>query len=175
MHTVVSIHTTPIDAYIIRGRLEAEGIPGFVLHEHHIWAKWSISQALGGVKLYVPANMLESAQSVIDRIQQGEYENDLIEQQGISKHHCPKCGSTDNGVHVWLWKLALACLFTLTIAVPYTSHLYSCNSCKHSWIERNQRPYPLNAIFISICLITFCFFMIYVWFAHYFSWKVQYF
>jgi len=40
----------PIKAHIVKGRLEAEGIYVYLANEHHIWAKWTISNALGGVE-----------------------------------------------------------------------------------------------------------------------------
>lgn len=161
MYTVASIHTNPVEAHIYLGRLKAEGIEGLVLFEHHIWVKWSISHALGCVRLLVPIDMAESAAQVIRSIQSGEYETQLIEQQGISKLACPKCGSTNNGAHEWLWKLALVCLFTISLTLPYTSHLYSCDDCKHSWIAHEQRPYPLMCILFYILLATCCFTCIY--------------
>jgi hypothetical protein len=153
MYTTVSIHTNPLEAYIYKGRLEAEGIEGLVLFEHHIWAKWSVSHALGCVRLLAPSNMIEQASQVVRAVQAGEYEAILIAQQGLSQHACPRCGSTNNGVHAWLWKLALVFLFTLALPIPYTSHLFSCDDCKHSWIAREQRPYPLSVIVFYILLM----------------------
>ena len=156
MYTTVSIHTNPVEAHIYRGRLEAEGIDGLVQFEHHIWANWSISHALGCVRLLSPSNKIEQATQVIQAIHSGEYEELLIEQQGLSQRECPKCGSTNNGVHAWLWKLSLAFLFSISIPIPYTSHLFSCNDCKHSWIAQDQRPYPLLVIAFYIFLLTPC-------------------
>ncbi len=59
--------TNPIEAHIVRGRLECEDIAAFVAHEHHIWAKWSLSHALGGVKVQVARSNLQKALVVISR------------------------------------------------------------------------------------------------------------
>ena len=53
MLITVATFTDPLEAHIVRGRLEAEHIECFVMHEHHIWANWFLSTALGGVKLQV--------------------------------------------------------------------------------------------------------------------------
>lgn len=39
----VDSYTSPIDAYLAKGRLEAEGIPAFVAHDNHVWANWMYS------------------------------------------------------------------------------------------------------------------------------------
>ena len=54
MSAVVSVHTVAMDAYIIKGRLEAEGIPAFLSDDQYITMDWSLSLALGGVKVMVP-------------------------------------------------------------------------------------------------------------------------
>ena len=49
----IASFTSPLEAHMARGRLEAEGIPAFIAHENHIWAEWFLSNALGGVKVQV--------------------------------------------------------------------------------------------------------------------------
>ena len=172
MYTLVSTHMTPVEAYIIKGRLEADGVIGVVLFEHHVWANWSLSTALGGVRLLVPHAMADSAREVARQINSGEYEKLLIEEQGMSVLSCPNCGSTNTGAHVWLWKLALAFLFTLSLPVPYTSHLHSCDDCKHSWIAHDQRPYPLIAMAFCLVLISCCFYLVFMASRYFIEWEV---
>lgn len=169
MYTHVLTYTNPLEAHIVRGRMEAEGISAIVLFENHIWAKWSLSQALGGVRLLVPSNMIDSATEIADSINSGEYQEILLKDQGESKLKCPKCGSTYNEVHVWLWKLSLAVLFRVSLAFPYTSHLYSCDACKHSWIAHKQRPYPLWILIIYQIALPVIFGAIHITFAHLFN------
>lgn len=164
---------TPIEAYIIKGRMEAEGIIAVVLFEHHIWAKWPLSHALGGVRLLVPHAMADAAHQITQGINSGEYEKILVEEQGLSTLTCPECGSSKIGVHVWLWKLALAVLFTISLPIPYTSHLYSCDDCKHSWIARNQRPYPLLAVAVYMVIVSYCSHAIFMASSYIFGWIVS--
>ena len=172
MYSLVSTHTNPVEAHIVRGRLEAEGLVCAVLFEHHIWAKWSLSVALGGVRLVVPSNSASDAHEVMRKINSGEYERLLIEEQGLSKLPCPKCGSTNTAPHIWPWKLALAFIFTVSLPIPYTSHLHSCDDCMHSWVAHEQRPYPLLTILSYILLTTFVFCLLYLLSGHIFSWRV---
>jgi hypothetical protein len=50
MIVTVCTHTA-IEAYIVRGRLLAEGIPALVAFDQHVWANWSIPVALRGVRV----------------------------------------------------------------------------------------------------------------------------
>ncbi len=168
MYTLISIHTTPIEAHIIKGRLEAEGISGVVLFEHHIWAQWSLSHVLGCVRLLVPASMVESAYEILHGINSGEFEQLVTAEQGNSRLACPRCDSSNTGVHAWVWKLALVLLFTISLPFPYSSHLYSCDDCKHSWIAHDQRPYPLPVIALYIIFVPLFVCLIYL-LASYFS------
>lgn len=52
---------SPIEAHILAGRLEAEGISAFVAHEHHVWANWFMSNALHRVKVQVVVEQAEEA------------------------------------------------------------------------------------------------------------------
>jgi hypothetical protein len=153
--------------------MEAEGLTGVILFENHIWAKWSLSHALGGVRLVVPSAMAEAAFEVLERINSGVYENLLIEEQGLSKLTCPRCGSVNTGVHAWVWKLALVVMFTLSLVIPYTSHLHSCDNCKYSWVAREQRPYPLIVIAIYMAITIYCFYIVFIAFGYIFEWKMQ--
>jgi hypothetical protein len=149
----VSRQTNPLEAYIIRGRLEAEGLSAVVLFEQHIWAMWSYSNALGGVRVLVPLSEYEAAQGVMNALDDGEYEDLLLRAHPVSVTTCPRCGSQNTAPHEWLWKIALAVLFLTPFVLPYTTHLYSCDDCRRSWIAYDQRPYPLYVIAIAITLI----------------------
>ena len=71
MLTVVMRTTNPLEAHILGGRFEAEGIPAFILFEHHVWAKWTLSNALGGVRLLVPQEKRSAARQVISDVNAG--------------------------------------------------------------------------------------------------------
>lgn len=68
MNRTISIYTTAIEAHIVKSRLEFEGIPAFVVFEHHVWADWSLSLALGGVRVQVPFSFVKEATQVIKKI-----------------------------------------------------------------------------------------------------------
>lgn len=64
MRTVASFWR-PLEAYIVAGRLEAEGIPTDILDEHYIGINWMAGQALGGVKVVVHEDDVSRATDVL--------------------------------------------------------------------------------------------------------------
>jgi len=152
MLVTIGHYLNPIEAHIIRGRLEAEGMPAYVQHEHHIWAKWTLSLALGFVKVQVNSQDANAALTIIEQIQAGEFA--LIDEDESETHCCPRCG-TDKTVRVNLyWKLALCVAVLFSAAVPYSIFQMKCCECKHSWTQKALRGYPLWYSAFAILLIS---------------------
>lgn len=62
---------SPVDCYLLKGRLETEGIPCFIYDEFMIWVHPFRAVALGGVKLKVAVNQVEKAVKVLEMAGQG--------------------------------------------------------------------------------------------------------
>lgn len=141
MLITIGRYLNPIEAHIVRGRMEAEGIPACVQHEHHIWAKWTISLALGYVKVQVREEDVEAAYAVLENIQSGEYA--LEEESGGASICCAKCGGTETEGVNWSWKIALWGVMFFSLVIPYTIYRVKCVDCKHTWTQKELRGYPL--------------------------------
>ncbi len=126
--------TTAIEAYIIRGRLEAEGIPAFIAFEHHIWANWTLSNALGGVRIQVLSSKKDEAINVVSSIERGEFQKELEKEiKYTEKSICSVCESDEVNNVNWSWKLAFFSLFFLVIPIPFFQNQLKCAKCKYSW------------------------------------------
>lgn len=68
---IIYSSNTPIDCYILKGRLECEGINCFVFDENIIWVHPFRAVAIGGVKLKVPSDKLNLAQKILDKTKEG--------------------------------------------------------------------------------------------------------
>lgn len=86
-HTLGSFEF-PADVQIIKGRLEAEGIPVFLKDENTINSDPLISSAIGGVKLRVYATDKERAKEIYDEVR-----NYATDDQG-NLIVCPNCKAT---------------------------------------------------------------------------------
>lgn len=132
----VAVYRDPWDAHIARGRLHAEDMLAFVIHENHIWMQWPISQAIGGVKLQVPARMCAEAVRILTALEAGEYADLLEDYEPVfGTGPCPRCKSMDLkpifSIGDWL-SLVLLWLI-LTIIFPAHRHWNFCRNCSYVW------------------------------------------
>lgn len=134
MPSLVAIEsfTSPWEAHIARGRLEAEGIPASVIGEHHVGAYWPMSQALGGVRLMVPESMASAAVSLLQSVREGEFQIALEEQAEVAPARCPHCGSAF--LEPYRTKstvlMAIASLLYFSLTFPPRHKGYRCTSCE---------------------------------------------
>ena len=117
-----------IEAQIIKGRLEAEGIQVFLTDNITIDTDPLVSNAIGGVKLKVLLTDALKAQHILESINKYSIDD---EGEAIS---CPNC----KGHHIELFstikdaKSLFWFIFgVLFSALPfYTRHKYRCEDCK---------------------------------------------
>jgi len=67
-----------VDYYILKGRLETDGIDCFIFDENIVWVHPSRAVAIGGVKLKVPIHQSKAAKKIIEHLKSAE----LIDQNG---------------------------------------------------------------------------------------------
>jgi hypothetical protein len=132
----VAAYNNPLEAHLAKGRLEVEGIPAYLAHEHHVWANWVYSQALGGVKVQVLVENAERAVEILDAHNKGEYEESLEEAvPAIDENVCPGCGSKEFESKFPLGVILLVLLTLGLVSVifpPRRSH-HTCGQCGHKW------------------------------------------
>jgi hypothetical protein len=63
----------PMDAHILRGRLEAEGIPALVADGNLVQTNSLLSVAVGGVRVQVPAPFVSQAREIMAAIGGGAF------------------------------------------------------------------------------------------------------
>ena len=83
----------PADAVVIKGKLEAEGIPVFLRDEATINSDPLISAALGGVKLQVYSTDKERAKEIFDEVR--NYATDYFGNPVV----CPNCKATKSEIY----------------------------------------------------------------------------
>jgi hypothetical protein len=128
MLKTIAQYTDPIQAYIVKGRLEVSNIPVFIADEYYISANWMISNALGGVKLQVPDEFTGQAIELIRHLDAGDYEETELtgldeslekpEEQPATADACPYCQSKDIHSLAGSWRLAFVALFLANFPFP---------------------------------------------------------
>lgn len=70
LETIFSSNS-PVDCYIVKGRLQTEGIDCFIFDENIIWVHPFYAVAVGGVKLKVTASQSEQALKIMEALNHG--------------------------------------------------------------------------------------------------------
>lgn len=132
----ITSYSEPLEAHIVKGRLEAEGVPAFIANEHHISVAWYLSNALGGVKIQVHKQDHEKAIKIISSLHDGEFEEELKKETKVAESNiCPSCGSSNYSSKFSLPLLLLVWL-SLGIAVIFPIHRnkHKCTECGCKWV-----------------------------------------
>ena len=69
----LKVFDSPIEAHILRSKLESEDIESFVFDEHSVGINMLYAQAIGGVKLKIRETDSERALSVLEEINNTKY------------------------------------------------------------------------------------------------------
>lgn len=119
---VLATFENAIDAEIVRGRLESDGIPCHVLDGGIVGMNWTLSNAVGGVKLVVRAEDLENARALLI-----EDESSSTEDEGWGA--CPSCQSRKLELY---FERRITNITWILIGIPllFPSKKYRCRSCQ---------------------------------------------
>ncbi len=123
----------PIEAHILRSKLESEDIEAFVFDEHSVGVNQFLSNAIGGVKVKIKSEDTERAMLVLKEIDETNYTDD---EENIVV--CPKCGSNEyysNFKSVKGGKGLLSLLSSIAFWVYpiYYKTVYKCKKCNEEF------------------------------------------
>jgi DNA-directed RNA polymerase subunit RPC12/RpoP len=119
----VQSYSNYIDAHIVMGRLEEDGIRCWLKDENTVTIDPILTNAVGGIKLMVAKNQAERAGEILA----------LLEADRKKKISCPRCGSHDiefvtTPRKPGNWFSALFGLLWLSFAMP-VEKVYHCFDC----------------------------------------------
>ena len=116
------------EAYLFKGKLESEGVEVFLQNENTINTDPLLSNALGGVKLFVKSEDVMKAKQILDSIP--EYS---VDDKG-ELLTCPNCGAQKTEFLTTVKDLISLVTFIFGILLSifpfYTKYKYRCESCK---------------------------------------------
>ncbi len=120
-----------LEARMLLGRLESEGIPCRLEDEHTINTDWLLSNALGGVKLQVPKAQLETALEILTQAQeQGAKQEGMVAR-------CPHCGGEEleciSAKRRWSIGFLFSVVILLGLPLFRSNHRRRCKSCRYEW------------------------------------------
>lgn len=124
----IASYSTPYEASLARGELEAFDIDANLADENAVRINWLWSNALGGVKVQVPECEVKAALGILGTKQGDEPDGPDAGQAAI----CPSCGSAHT--HYYLDKRG-SFLTWLVLGIPVIPAFSRrvCSDCKHKW------------------------------------------
>lgn len=133
----VGSFSQPVEAHLARTKLESEGIQCVVNDEYLVRVNWLLSNAVGGVKVMVPAweadravEVLRPRPHLVDVAdEEAEADGELI---------CPRCRSFD--VYFSRYSRRVAGVFWLIFGfiIPWSDHRWMCKQCGYEWKEKHS-------------------------------------
>jgi hypothetical protein len=128
----IASYSFPHEANIAKASLEAAGIPASIADEHTINMDWLYSNALGGVRLFVPVEYEEEANVLIEQdfshIVDEEFEASLKEATE-EKSICPTCGGDELEPYTIGKKPAFIVFLLLGFPLFFYKNGNKCLSC----------------------------------------------
>jgi len=106
-------------AYIVRGRLEVEGIPAFVAFAYHVGNNWFQAVGLLGAHVLISSFDVDDAVAVGDAAAAGEYAALIDDMFGpFDPLRCPACGSADCVRRRPLWQSCVRAVVVFFTRIP---------------------------------------------------------
>lgn len=118
------------EALLAKGSLDSAGIEAFLADDNMVRMDWFISNLLGGIKLLVKPEDVESASQILD---QPIPEDFAVEGVGdYQSPRCPNCQSLDVSFEELNKPVAYASAY---MGLPFPLHrkAWKCHSCRREW------------------------------------------
>ena len=122
----IATFSKPEEAHLFRTRLEAAGIQAFVQDENMIQMDWLYSNAIGGVRVQVADEDIETAQEFLGADTE-QHPSDALDPI------CPVCGSHEIKPYELPRRIAFLSILLFRIPLLLSRHRWCCSSCHHVW------------------------------------------
>ena len=117
-------------ADVAHATLEAQGIPAFVADANMVSMNWLYSNAIGGVRVQVPAEFAEQAIEILS----SQVESiDVPAEEEDDTVTCPRCGKHKTTIFRKGRRWAFLSWLVAGFPLFYPSKMYLCKDCGETW------------------------------------------
>ncbi len=128
----IATFSHPIEAHILKTKLESEEIECFIADENTVTMNWLYSNAIGGVKLQIKKSDFKRAMAIIqDKPASKSPQNKL--DKNNNEPYCPKCNSLNVCYEKFSRRFAFASWILLGFPLPFIKRKWKCSECGYEW------------------------------------------
>jgi hypothetical protein len=120
------------EALLAKGTLESAGIDAYLVDDNIIRMEWFWSNLLGGIKLKVRPEDVQSANEILNQPIPETLDFEGIE--NFEQPKCPRCQSLDINYEQLNRLVAYGSAY-LGVPIPVHTHGWTCHSCGNRWEE----------------------------------------
>lgn len=137
-YEIIQVFDNYLQAHILKSRLEAEGITCMLQDEQTVTMYWFWSNAVGGIKLKVPAEEVERARHLVKQMdeeaiaaseQPGFFAEDDDGQLAAGNRICIHCGSKNTKKQDYKKVPAFLSILLLGFPLMFRSEKWYCFHC----------------------------------------------
>jgi hypothetical protein len=123
------------EALLAKGSLDSSGIESVLADDNVVRVDWLWSNLLGGVKLLVDAENVETANEILNQPIPENFDAGGFED--YQQPRCPRCESLDVSFEELYKPLAYGSLF-VGLPLPVHRKGWICQSCRYTWQEHDR-------------------------------------
>ena len=148
--TVASFETS-LAAWIYRNRLANQGLNPIIVDEHTVNVYWLYSNAIGGVKVQIPAAEITEFKSKLN-LQTDYCFPSIVDDSNENLTSCPRCNSIEFHVNKWPKRLIFLTWLVFGFPIPIYSATTNCDDC--GFEERPKFDIPKQFKIIHLLALT---------------------
>ena len=157
----IAAFDNPLEANILKSKLESEGIECFLPDENIISVNMLYSTAVGNIKVQVQKKHLKNAKEILTRDEGGLRSKTTDSESSIEAlTRCPNCNSFHLEEYIIKKKYPWISILFLGFPVIFTSKKWKCGECNTVWSEKIPITVQIvRAVFACIVLVFFAVFI----------------
>ena len=148
--TVASFETSPA-AWIFRNRLANLGLNPIIVDEHTVNVYWLYSNAIGGVKVQIPASQITEFKSKLN-LHADDCFPSIVDNSNENLTRCPRCNSIEIHVNKWPKRLIFLIWLVIGFPVPIYAVTTTCDDC--GFEKRPKFDIPKKFRIIHLLVLT---------------------
>jgi hypothetical protein len=124
------------EALLSKSILDSAGIESFLADQNLVRIDWFYSNLVGGIKLFVRSEDVETASKLIEPDTPEKFDVDGFGE--YQQPRCPRCHSLDVAFDELNKRIAYGAMLFASLPIRITNEHWKCHSCGNEWDDDDQ-------------------------------------